>query len=214
MKILYVFILVMGFSGVVNSASITSLQLTGGTYSVNGGPVSEVVVGAHANMTIGGYDGIAPQSADFFPTSVATTTAFCGCPMAIITSPYDDVNSPPFRPVIGDITDNKLTLDLDSWSTWRNGELLNQGTNEVCASGPIGMQCSSGAAETTYDAATGLFTADWVSVGAWGPFMGALNYWHIEGVVSAVPVPAAIWLFGSGLLGLAGMMRLRKISQV
>lgn len=32
------------------------------------------------------------------------------------------------------------------------------------------------------------------------------------GSVSAVPVPAAVWLFGSGLLGLAGVARRRKTS--
>ena len=36
--------------------------------------------------------------------------------------------------------------------------------------------------------------------------------WRLEGVMStsAVPVPAAVWLFGSGLLGLAGVARRRK----
>ena len=37
---------------------------------------------------------------------------------------------------------------------------------------------------------------------------------HLEGHVtsSAIPVPAAVWLFGSGLLGLAGVARRRKSS--
>jgi hypothetical protein len=30
------------------------------------------------------------------------------------------------------------------------------------------------------------------------------------GAVSAVPVPAAVWLFASGLLGLVGIARRRK----
>ena len=30
-------------------------------------------------------------------------------------------------------------------------------------------------------------------------------------VVSAVPIPASVWLFGSGLLGLAGMVRRKAI---
>ena len=39
------------------------------------------------------------------------------------------------------------------------------------------------------------------------------NYWNFEGTwhtyeeVSAVPVPAAAWLFGSGLIGLVGLAR-------
>ena len=35
---------------------------------------------------------------------------------------------------------------------------------------------------------------------------------HMEGTInaSAVPVPAAVWLFGSGLLGLVGVARRKK----
>ena len=41
-----------------------------------------------------------------------------------------------------------------------------------------------------------------------GPFPGQAPAFN--GVVSAVPVPAAVWLFGSGLIGLAGVARRRK----
>jgi len=33
---------------------------------------------------------------------------------------------------------------------------------------------------------------------------------HLEGQVSAVPIPAAVWLFGSGLVSLVGVARQRK----
>ena len=33
---------------------------------------------------------------------------------------------------------------------------------------------------------------------------------HLEGTVSAVPVPAAVWLFGSGLISLIGIARRKK----
>lgn len=36
---------------------------------------------------------------------------------------------------------------------------------------------------------------------------------HLEGTVSTVPVPAAAWLFGSGLLGLLGLARKNKQSR-
>lgn len=39
------------------------------------------------------------------------------------------------------------------------------------------------------------------------PITGTVSY---EGAVSAVPVPAAVWLFGSGMLGLVGIARRRK----
>ncbi len=41
-----------------------------------------------------------------------------------------------------------------------------------------------------------------------GPFQGMNLY--LEGTISAVPVPAAVWLFGSGLLGLAAVAKRRK----
>lgn len=45
--------------------------------------------------------------------------------------------------------------------------------------------------------------------GSWkvDPTLGKVSY---VGQVSAVPVPAAVWLFGSGLLGLVGISRRRK----
>lgn len=50
---------------------------------------------------------------------------------------------------------------------------------------------------------------------AWGGFDGT-PYTEVFSVkfapVSAVPVPAAVWLFGSGLLGLAGVARRKKVA--
>ena len=40
-----------------------------------------------------------------------------------------------------------------------------------------------------------------------GPFPGQAPAFN--GVISAVPVPAAIWLFGSGLLGLVGFRKIK-----
>ena len=44
-------------------------------------------------------------------------------------------------------------------------------------------------------------------------FKGVLYNLHLEGTVNspaAVPVPAAVWLFGSGLVGLVGVARRKK----
>ena len=41
-------------------------------------------------------------------------------------------------------------------------------------------------------------------------FDGNEAHWRLEGVMTVVPVPAAVWLFGSGLLGLVGVARRRR----
>jgi len=40
---------------------------------------------------------------------------------------------------------------------------------------------------------------------------GTMFFLNITGTISAVPVPGAVWLFGSGLIGLIGAARRRKI---
>ena len=62
------------------------------------------------------------------------------------------------------------------------------------------------------DGISGVFTGEilssqnggssWFSINQYG-----FDYASINGSVSAVPVPAAVWLFGSGLLGLIGISR-------
>lgn len=54
------------------------------------------------------------------------------------------------------------------------------------------------------DYATGI-SADGSVIVGYGIHDGVLEAWRAQ--VSAVPVPAAVWLFGSGLLGLIGVAR-------
>ena len=69
--------------------------------------------------------------------------------------------------------------------------------------------CST-AITTTYDAGIGTFTASWSAVVIGGPFNDQLAEWNITGQVSAVPVPAAAWLFGSGLIALVSFAKRKK----
>jgi hypothetical protein len=48
----------------------------------------------------------------------------------------------------------------------------------------------------------------WSHLQADGPFVGLTT--NMTMVISQVPIPAAVWLFGSGLLGLIGIARRKK----
>ena len=50
--------------------------------------------------------------------------------------------------------------------------------------------------------------SSWSQIQADGPFLGFTT--DMTMVVSQVPIPAGIWLFGSGLLGLFGVAKRKK----
>jgi len=54
------------------------------------------------------------------------------------------------------------------------------------------------------------YTADGLFHVAGAGFTTVAYTLHLEGHISNVPVPAAVWLFGSGLLGLVGVARRKK----
>ena len=207
-------IFALGLTGGIKAAPIVSLEITGGNFSMAG--VGGVIhPGAYANMTVGGYDGSFPLSnsseAAASPYSVATFQFGYYGPVAIYTTPTDFIDS-GFAPLSGDITNNILTLDLSSWSMVWCCQLFNMGSSSdlVAGSRCVGSSCSTPII-TTYDAATGEFTAAWDAVVVGGAFNGQFGSWSITGNVSAVPVPAALWLFGSGLIALTGLARRQKV---
>jgi len=186
-------------SGAANAAAIDSLEITGGSFAMAGAG-GTINPAAFANMTIGGYDGSAPAAAgateaDYTALSIATFTFGFFGPVGIYTAETDGVNS-GFAAPTGDLTGSDLSLDLSSWTAYWNGTSFNQG----------------GMINTTVDG-SGNFTASWTAEVIGGAFNGQIGSWEITGTVTApaeVPVPAAVWLFGSGLIGLAGIARRRK----
>lgn len=77
-----------------------------------------------------------------------------------------------------------------------NGGILDA-TNIATLTCSDGTTCGNGAT----------FSMDYYAVVPAGGFTGVLYKLHLEGTIEAVPVPAAVWLFGSGLLGLVGVAR-------
>jgi len=92
-------------------------------------------------------------------------------------------------------------LDMSGWNVTWNGipsiPLVQQGAATI--------ECS---ASSCSDSST--YTLD-ASFHVNGAGLTSIGYTvHLEGHVSNVPVPAAAWLFGSGLFGLAAMARRKK----
>jgi len=128
------------------------------------------------------------------------------------------------------------TVDFSGWGvTWNGIPAINMGggtqdcgttTDGVCInpadSSDIGGIFNNGTGVATItcavDCAEGdTYTLDYAATVPQGDasnFGGVGYVLHLVGTVgaatAAVPVPAAVWLFGSGLLGLAGVARRRK----
>ncbi len=71
--------------------------------------------------------------------------------------------------------------------------------------GPNGFRVQYGEA--------GQINTSWTTID-WAGTLTGLHFYGISGVLgqSVVPIPAAAWLFGSGLLGLIGMARRKKVA--
>lgn len=105
--------------------------------------------------------------------------------------------------ILSDDSAGYVTLDFSGWGiTWNGVPDIPLGSsataNLIC-----GTDCSLGDTFTLH------YTA---LIPPYHPSGFGLVYYgvHLEGTIGAVPVPAAAWLFGSGLIGLAGAMKRRK----
>ena len=95
-----------------------------------------------------------------------------------------------------------FSIDLSSWEVMWNGSAFEQGPRP---SNTGNFELAMG----TYDLDTKQYTLIWQSQIKGGAFDGVVGTWYLEGT-HVVPVPAAVWLFGSGLLGLVGVARRKK----
>ena len=128
-------------------------------------------------------------------------------------------------PVTGSTT---AGLDFSGWRWTWNGIISIPwgGGVQNCGTATDGI-CMNGTTDVagTINNGTGFATFAWSGVYGTGytldyfaiaplsdpsGFGGVPYGLHLEGTVSAVPVPAAVWLFGSGLTGLLAMARRRK----
>lgn len=110
--------------------------------------------------------------------------------------------------ILGDDGMGNVELDFSGFGAiWNGVASFDLGVGVTGDPGIATVTCA-------IDCATGdSFTLEYIALLPNGdPTFGGGVGWkfYLEGTVSAVPVPAAVWLFGSGLLGLLGVARRRK----
>ena len=81
-------------------------------------------------------------------------------------------------------------MDLSAWEVMWNRSAFEQAPRPVNTNPFV-------SAIGTYDLSTQAYFITWASQIKGGGFNGVTGYGHLEGTV--VPVPAAVWLLGSGL---------------
>lgn len=115
-------------------------------------------------------------------------------------------------------TTNTVDLDFTGWSILYDGldtPVDLGGDDDDWSDGATSWGTGIAQITCTVDCGVGdSFILDYaVSFSTCISCFGGINYsLHLEGTVSAVPVPAAVWLFGSGLLGVIGMGKRKKIA--
>jgi len=105
---------------------------------------------------------------------------------------------------------NTATVDFSGWRvTWNGvpsipmGSGAWNGNEDGVAAISCGIDCGNGDTYTLDYSAT-------VPSGDQTGFGGVQYEFHLEGTISSVPVPAAVWLFVSGLIGLVGFARCKR----
>lgn len=155
----------------------------------------------HSQLASNSHTGFYPDGTEIAP--IDAPWAFLGSiGMHQSTSPVN---------IISDDGAGNVQLDFSGWGvTWNGianiglgGDAANFSLDTGIATLVCAVDCSEGDS-FVLDYMTHIPLADPSSLGG--------IYWkiHMEGTVSAIPVPAAVWLFGSGLLGLIGVARHRK----
>jgi len=177
----------------VNSVSL-SLHITGdGTYAFSraGLPAVQLVMDTYqnpiftTNATTSGVTGTA---------TIYSTRAF-GMP-----APSGSVDSSSSNPISVDFSSLRLAVNITSPFTQSFDAPVWPSTTPNSTS--------------TYNAGTNAYTLTWsnnfsVTSSTGVPVSGTMNV-TLGGTLTPVPVPASLWLFGSGLVGLAGIARRRK----
>jgi len=198
-------------TGDADAAALTSLVITSGTFALGVfTPTPNIITHfSNANL-IGAYQ---PATWD---TSIAQTGPASGAVMAFdfngggtwanMYTAASTVNGSPVGPVpSGDVSGTTLSVDLSAlifnWQTNNYPQITFDPINHLPITHVTG---------TASGGASGTFTASWNTIFLGGNLNGQTGTYNVSGTYATIPVPAAAWLMGSGLAGLAGLARRRR----
>lgn len=186
----------IGASGVGTSASSSGA----GYFSLVPVP-GDCSFGCRFFNSIGSPDGAiimgVPQGNGAFVTNFEPTTGYPG-----YVNTQGGATVPPTGPV-GDISASGVfTLSLSGWGMYADIFSPVYQLPQFPDAGTLTTSVQQISANQWY------YTADWTHIITTAEYIdlsGNTATWHLEGIVTTVPLPAAIWLLGAGLFGLLGV---------
>jgi hypothetical protein len=183
---------------------VTEMSITGGAFElgVPPAPGNAIIAGDVAPIVTGTYQGAPTNTAAdslatfqfgfFGPVGTHTADNLDGGLVSVNQGPLE--NPAPITAKV-DPGAGMIYADMGSWFAFWNGTSFNQGDHNVTG---------------TFDPGTGAYNISWSSYISGGPFDTNTGYWQLEGVATVVPVPAAVWMFGSAVVGFAAMAKRKK----
>ena len=215
-------------SSTVNASSVVTI--TGGSFFGMDTNKDSKIQTAEADMISQGTTGLV------FGVTTAQGASHSGLPVAGDTNAIDapwaffgNTGSDYLKVAVSGSTSSGASaggLNLSGWTvTWNGIPAINMGGGAWqplnCSAGYMGCSghtFTNGNAEFTWDGIIGdaytLNYAATVPAGDPSGFGGVQYYLHLTGFVNTVPapvpLPAAVWLLGSGLLGLVGVARRKR----
>jgi hypothetical protein len=190
---------VLNFTG--STCSGTTCIYDSFSGSITNGPISG---GSYFAMDLNGTNTFTPyERIEITPAGSGLTLGTAQAPGQIDNWIYFGANGQHYTTqglTVVSASGNTAVIDMNGWTVAWGGYSYDMGQGAdptiIC-----GVDCGAGDS----------FSMTYLARVPSGGFYNVLYQLHLEGVIAnPVPVPAAIWLFGSGFIGLAGIAARRK----